>query len=60
MAAGWWRSTCWGRFSGGKSSPIPTAVQVMRSQDPDGGRVVAQQLLGPRDQPLLYAKHMAK
>lgn len=32
----------------------------MRSQDPDGGRVMAQQLLGPRDKPLLYAKHMAK
>lgn len=34
----------------------------MASQDADAGRVVAQQLLGPRsaDRPLLYAKHMAK
>lgn len=29
-------------------------MQVMQSQDPDGSRVVAQQLLGPRDKPLLW------
>lgn len=35
---------------------------MLAAQDADAGRVVAQQLLGPRDtgRPLLYAKHMAK
>ncbi|PRW33103.1 branched chain amino acid aminotransferase [Chlorella sorokiniana] len=38
----------------------PYTDLVMASQDAEGSRVVAQQLLGPRDKPLLYAKHMAK
>lgn len=42
------------------ASPPCCAPQVLASQDADGGRVVRQQLLGPRDKPLLYAKHMAK
>lgn len=32
----------------------------MAEQDADGGAVVRQQLLGPRQRPVLYAKHMAK
>lgn len=35
-------------------------MQVLASQDADAGRVVRGQLLGPRDEPLLYTKHMAK
>ncbi len=42
------------------SPPVNATQQVMQSQEPDSSRVVAQQLLGPRDKPLLYAKHMAK
>ena len=47
----------------GSPCPSPPAFatkQVIRSQEPDGSRVVVQQLLGPRDKPLLYTKHMAK
>lgn len=38
----------------------PYTELVLASQDADAGRVVRGQLLGPRDEPLLYAKHMAK
>ncbi len=33
---------------------------VLSSQDADGNRVVRDQLLGPREKPALFAKHMAK
>ena len=34
--------------------------QVFDAQISDGAHVVEKQLLGPREKPLLYAKHMAK
>eukprot|EP00887_Chlorella_sp_A99_P000443 scaffold17.g443.t1 len=47
----------WLRLTG---TPRPYTDLVMAAQDSDGNRVVREQLLGPRDKPLLYAKHMAK
>lgn len=40
--------------------PLSACLQVMAAQNPDGNAVVHQQLLGARERPVLYAKHMAK
>ena len=47
----------WLRLTGAER---PYRDLVLAAQEQDGNKVVAEQLLGPRQRRVLYAKHMAK